>query len=236
MKRILILCEGPTEQEFCKDVLAPYFFNRNILIQAPLIKKPSGGIVHWDKLKKEIETHLKQESAAIITTLVDYYGILEEYNFPGWHEAHKETDKARRMDILENAMIQTLDDDFSHRVFPYIQLHEFEGLLFTDPRTFINNFTEDEFIDFKEFEEIFRAFPNPEEINDGETSAPSKRLLHHIKGYNKIVFGAIIASEIGLTRIREKCPRFNNWIAKIETIGPNQKNYSSGLASDLMDR
>lgn len=61
MKRIIIICEGQTEQEFCQKVLARYFINKgqNIMIQAPLIKKSMGGIVTWSALKKEIETYLK---------------------------------------------------------------------------------------------------------------------------------------------------------------------------------
>ncbi|MCD4794457.1 MAG: DUF4276 family protein, partial [Bacteroidales bacterium] len=72
MKRIIIICEGQTEQEFCKDVLAPYFISKNIQIQAPLIKKSMGGIVNWIVLKKEIETYLKQEPNVFVTLLIDY--------------------------------------------------------------------------------------------------------------------------------------------------------------------
>ena len=216
MKRVIIICEGPTEQEFCTDVLTPYFFTKDILIQAPLIKKSGGGIVPWETLKKQVENHLKQEPEAIVTTLIDYYGIPENYNYPGWNEARITPDKSLRMNLLENAMHQSISGNWQHRFVPYIQLHEFEGLLFNDVKIFKGNFTQDEFVDFNDFEEIFNQFPNPEEINDGANSAPSKRLLYHIKGYNKIVYGALLATEIGITRIKEKCPRFNHWIEKIE--------------------
>lgn len=39
MKRIIIICEGQTEKEFCADVLYPFFLERSILLQCPLIKK-----------------------------------------------------------------------------------------------------------------------------------------------------------------------------------------------------
>ncbi len=45
MKRIIIIGEGPTEQEFCKDVLQPFFFKYDISIANPIIKKSRGGIV-----------------------------------------------------------------------------------------------------------------------------------------------------------------------------------------------
>lgn len=58
MKRIIIICEGPTEVEFCKTVLAPYFQKSEIYIQAPLIKKSGGGIVSWDILKNNLSNML----------------------------------------------------------------------------------------------------------------------------------------------------------------------------------
>lgn len=39
MKRLIIICEGQTEQEFCNDVLQPHFNQLGIFIQNPTIKK-----------------------------------------------------------------------------------------------------------------------------------------------------------------------------------------------------
>lgn len=44
MNRLIIVCEGETEQEFCKDVLASYFREKNIYIEYPTIKHSNGGI------------------------------------------------------------------------------------------------------------------------------------------------------------------------------------------------
>ena len=87
MKRIIIVCEGETEQEFCKDILHPYFLSRNLHIQAPTIKKSGGGIVAWKTLQNQIENHLKQDPSAYITTFIDYYGINGKLKFPKWEEA-----------------------------------------------------------------------------------------------------------------------------------------------------
>jgi hypothetical protein len=86
MKRVIVICEGETEREFCKNVLAPHLINHNIFIQAPLIKRTMGGIVKWSIMKKEIETHLL-EKEAIVTTLIDYYGLYDKFNFPNWIES-----------------------------------------------------------------------------------------------------------------------------------------------------
>jgi hypothetical protein len=39
MKRLIIICEGQTEVEFCKDVLFKHFISKGIILQTPLIKK-----------------------------------------------------------------------------------------------------------------------------------------------------------------------------------------------------
>lgn len=55
-------------------------------------------------------------------------------------------------------------------------------------------------------------------INNNRETSPSHRLARIILGYNKIVYGNILAEAIGLERIREKSPRFNKWISKIENL------------------
>ncbi|MFT6479399.1 MAG: hypothetical protein ACI9V1_001661 [Spirosomataceae bacterium] len=75
MKRIIIICEGQTEQEFCKDVLQPHLNKYGLVIQAPTIKKTGGGIVKWDLFYKEILLHLQQDKSVFVSTLTDYYGL-----------------------------------------------------------------------------------------------------------------------------------------------------------------
>lgn len=218
MKRIIIICEGPTEKEFCTDVLQPYFTSKNIQLQLPLIKKSGGGIVAWSVLKKQIESHLKSDANAHVTTLIDYYGIYEKHEYPDWSLAHEKPNKSQRMDVLEKGMAVDISDELRYRFIPYIQLHEFEGLLFTDLKVFENNFLPHEFIEKTKFVEIFSTHTNHEDINNNPTSAPSKRLQKHIVGYDKIVYGATLAHETGLQQIRNKCPRFNAWLTKLENI------------------
>ena len=217
MKRIIIICEGPTEIEFCKDVLLKHFINKQILIQTPLIKKSGGGIVPWNALKKQIELHLNEKDV-FVTTFIDYYGIPDNFDYPKWDESKVIVDKSLRMDFLEDAMREQIKDSNRNRFIPYIQLHEFEGLLFNNIDVFDQNFNPNELRTREELIEILDGYPNPELINDHPTTAPSKRLKRIIDGYSKIVFGAIIAGEIGLNNIRQKCPRFNNWINSIENI------------------
>jgi hypothetical protein len=219
MKRVIIICEGQTEQEFCNKTLLPYFSAKQIFIQPPLIKKSNGGIVKWSELKKQIENHLKQDPTAYISTLIDYYGIYQKYNFPEWDASLAIADKNERLDFLEQKMSDDVNPQLNSRFIPYMQLHEFEGMLFSDINIFRQQFTENEIIDDQLLQETFRTFPdNPEMINDSPQTAPSKRLKKIIAGYNKIVYGNILAETIGLRNIINKCPRFGAWIHKIETV------------------
>ncbi len=215
-KRIHIICEGETEQEFCSNILYKYFIDKQILIYNPIIKKSMGGIVKWQELKKQIEITLKSDRNVFVTTLIDYYGLYKKHSFPDWDIAEKETDKYKRMDILEKAMQNDIDTTLKHRFMPYIQLHEFESLLFNNEKYFYQVIPTEELVDTEELHRTFQQFDNPEMINDNPQTTPSKRLKKIIKGYNKVVYGNILAEEIGLANIREKSKGFNNWIKRIE--------------------
>ncbi len=177
-----------------------------------------GGIVKWEILKKQIENQLKSDKSAFVTTLIDYYGLYEKYKFPKWDVAEKEPDKNKRMDMLEKGMLESIPEEIRSRFLPYIQLHEFEGLLFNDEKYFYEQIPSNELIGIKELSETFKSFDNPEMINNNQDTSPSHRLERIILGYNKIVYGNILAEAIGLENIRRKSPRFNHWIQKIEKI------------------
>jgi hypothetical protein len=218
MKRIIIICEGETEREFCNTILSPHFFARKILLQAPLIKKSMGGIVKWAELKKQISMHLKNDTSAFVTTLIDYYGLYSKYQFPRWAEAEMEPNKSLRMDVLEQAMKEDFDESLRFRFVPYIQLHEFEGLLFNNIDVFHEQIPENELVGLDELIATFSQYSNPEMINSKKETSPSHRLERIILGYNKIVYGSILAEAIGLNEIRAKSPRFGCWLANLEDL------------------
>ena len=124
MKRVVIICEGETEREFCKTLLATHFAKKDIHIQSPLIKRSMGGIVRWGILKKEVETYLR-EKAVFVTMLIDYYGLYSKYHFPGWEESLRIVDKNDRMYFLEAAMQNDIKDSARHRFIPYLQFYSF---------------------------------------------------------------------------------------------------------------
>jgi hypothetical protein len=99
---------------------------------------------------------------------------------------------------------------------PNLIVHEFEALLFTDIKPF-EQWTDDD----RALEPLrmARRHAAPEEINDGRETAPSKRILAAMNGYQKTVHGPLIACDIGLDAIRAACPHFDAWLAKLERLG-----------------
>ena len=216
MKRLIVTCEGPTEKEFCKDVLAPHFYNLGIAIEAPIIKHSGGGIVAWRILKGQLENHLR-ESDAVVTTFIDYYGIKQVHNFPSWDIAKNAPNNMDKVLILEKAMKEDIKERFRHRFIPHLQLHEFESLLFSDVNVFAKNFADDE-IDFMKLQKVVVQFPNPEDINNNPKTAPSARITDAVRGYSKVLDGNYLAVDIGLGKIRMCCPHFDEWVSSLENI------------------
>jgi len=98
---------------------------------------------------------------------------------------------------------------------PYVQMHEFEALLFSDTSILAASNSRIS----TQLERILQSFSCPEEINDNYDTCPSRRIKQHIENYVKTVDGIIAARKIGLKKMRQECPHFNTWIAKLENIG-----------------
>ncbi len=215
MKRILVIVEGDTEEAFVNVLLQPYFIARNISISCFKIKHSKGGMSKYSHFKKDIIKTV-YESNVILTSLIDYYALPSD--FPGFEQSKTIVDKASRLTYLENAIKEDIEETqqqtFDH-LFPYIQLHEFEALIFSSI-VGIQELFEEKAVKVAELKSVFANFSNPELINDGAATAPSKRLLHLINGYNKVVDGNLILDEIGLDTIIEKCPRFRWWLLSLE--------------------
>jgi hypothetical protein len=102
------------------------------------------------------------------------------------------------------------------RFVPFVVMHEFEGLLFSDCAAFSRAIGRPDLE--ARFREIRQQFATPEEINDSPDTAPSKRIEELVRGYEKPLLGALAVLEIGLTRIRSECPHFNGWLEQLESL------------------
>lgn len=206
-KRLYIVVEGQTEEEFVKNLLVPYFQESGIYVFPVIIhtsKGQKGGFVNYDHLRNDLLKLLKsQGSDIIVTTFVDFFRCPE---LPDNESRKNIADHRYKVSEMEKAIGRDIDD---RRFYPYIQLHEFEALLFSSDCGFKKYFSERSTV---ELQKIIGAYPDPEDINSTPDGAPSKRLLRIVPEYDKVIYGNIIALEIGLKVIMEKCPRFRKWI------------------------
>ena len=144
----------------------------------------------------------------VVTSLVDFYG------FRG--KGGRTVDQLE--EHLEEEIQKKVSDQWDRRkVIPYVQKHEFEGLLFSGVRAFSTlSYSTDRGLE--ELERIRAMFPTPEEINDNPNTAPSKRIKNVLPEYQKVVDGTLVATEIGLDTIRAECPRFASWLGRLESL------------------
>jgi hypothetical protein len=210
MKTVIIICEGPTEEVFCSNLLSQYLQN-SCRIEIRLL----GGNCNWQRIRDMAEKALKQQKNALVTTFFDYYGVKTK-KFPNWKETVgiNKANVRERIEILENGMIEEIDSNLRYRFIPYVQLHEFEALLFNNIEVF------DEMFEFEQYDRaellnVFNEFPDPEMIDQGTETSPSHRLIKIIPAYRKVIQGNAIAEKIGIEQIRQKNKHFNDWIEQL---------------------
>lgn len=221
-RRLYITVEGQAERKFADEVLRPHLANysldarsRVVLTNRKLGKR--GGIFNFTTIRDDLHRLMREDAsdAAVFTTMVDLYALPPE--FPGWVEAQKAVaSAAERVAVLEAAFQAEMGD---RRFCPYIQLHEFEALLYCDLSQLQVRIPDSERAIVALSQEV--AGLAPEDINEGATTSPSKRIIRHLAIYEKtkVRVGAPAAAAIGLPALRAKCPHFNTWVSGLEMLG-----------------
>jgi hypothetical protein len=225
MPRLNMIVEGQTEEAFVNAVLKEALAERQVWACARCVETSRdkkrrkiyrGGLLDYERAKGDILRWMKedQQPDAHFTTMFDLYALPDD--FPGFAQARRLIDPRQRVAALEESFRRDIEH---HRFVPYIQLHEFEALILSDPSKF-----DWEFIEHAEaigrLVTLCGAFASPELIDDGEDSAPSKRIIREIPEYEgrKASAGPLIAAKIGLPLIRQKCPHFDEWLKKLEAL------------------
>jgi|SRR5579863_7037810 len=219
--RLHFVVEGQTEETFVRDLLSSELALKGIYCYAHRVttgRKGSrvyrGGLLSFQHLRKDLELWMKQDSGADswFTTMVDLYRLPSD--FPGIAESRALADPVAKAELLEARFM----DNLSHpRFVPYIQPHEFEALLFSDPPGFSIAFPMVTGAELAELEAIRRAAGTPEHIDEGDETSPSKRISKLLPEYDKPVSGPLIAKRIGLTKMRAECHHFDRWLRRLET-------------------
>ena len=207
MIRLAISVEGETEMDFVNMVLAPHLRDKGVE-PTPILPHGRGGNIRVDRVASAMADLFWGFDH--VTSLVDFYGFVDKDN-----DAPCQLE--RRIDNAVGQRIQSSWDET--RVFAYVQLHEFETLLFSDVHRFSAVFDDLPDGALARLLEVRKHFSSPEDINDSSATAPSKRISQLVPGYNKRLHGPDLAAEIGLSVIRSECNRFNGWLTRLEALG-----------------
>jgi hypothetical protein len=154
--------------------------------------------------------------------MVDYYALPKTGTgaWPGRAAASMQITQLKGTTVEEalDADIQAEmgPDFFPNRFIPFVIVHEFEGLLFSDCAAFCRALGKPELQ--PALQAVRDSFETPENINDSPTTAPSKRVKELIPDYQKPLMGTLGIIEIGLERIRMECPHFNDWLGRLEAV------------------
>lgn len=225
MKQLNIFCEGQTEQGFCAQVLQPHLFTQGdgIIHTLAVGEKDHhhlygiGRRTKYVKLRKFILNTLKQRAGKNVyfTTLFDLYALPND--FPG-KEANVRSPANPAPYVV--ALEQAFGHDIGYyRFIPHLQLHEYETMLFAGPEAFGISFENCDAA-IQQLKALAASVPSIEHINDGMDTAPSKRIIEVIPGYDgrKSSAGPDIAEYIGVANIRAKCPHFHDWLTQVENL------------------
>ncbi len=194
-----ICVEGQTEAMFVKYVLARYLIKYNIILADPI---NLNGNINISRITKILSIMSSQYD--YVTTLYDFYGFQNKLQ----NETHIE---------LAQRILDNIDEEHRFNIIPYVQKYEFESLLYSDISILCKNL----YSDLKDIQQCEIDFINdtkdkfPEDINDSIATAPSKRIQKIFKKYKKGVYGYIIAQDIGIDKIRQKCPNFSLWLDRL---------------------
>lgn len=205
-----VLCEGPTEANFVTQLLAPHLGACRVYARPVNL----GGIRSFESLREAIKHDVgRARDHEYVTTMLDLYALPK---YPG-DSRDRRLKGLERAAGIEAAMAERLPNP---RFIPYIQVHEFEALVFVDLDQLPASFPDGEARDAPEALRRSLAGLAPEEIDDGPDTAPSKRLIRAIPAYRnlKAIEGPKIAVRIGLQRLRARCPHLDGWIRRLETL------------------
>lgn len=226
-KIIHVLCEGQTEQGFVEEVLRPYLQAhgatgvKSILITTNKKKNARGGMLSYNQAVTDLELLRKMKpdkeyERHIFTTMFDLYALPDD--FPGYEAAKVLDDPYKRVAALETDFAKAINEE---RFIPYIQLHEFEALLFCGIEHLAKRYPGCE-KRCGQLKNDLEKTGNPELINNSPETAPSKRIIKAIEGdkkqhynYNKPATGKDVTKSIGIDELRAQCKHFNEWIEKL---------------------
>ena len=224
MTRLLISVEGATEERFVYRVLAPHLYALGYTAVAAspmgtaISREKRGGVKAWDDVLKDIVNKLRGDRGLIVSTMVDYYGMPRDW--PGRAAVPPSgATPSQIADPIEqgmlDAVVRDMGSDFdASRFVPYVMMHEFEAMLFSDCNGLAIGIGHPALA--RSLQAVRDGFDTPEAIDDSPDSAPSKRIERLFGDYDKPLIGIDVVEAIGIDTIRRECPHFAGWVARLE--------------------
>ena len=223
LKRIYVVTEGQSETNFVKRVLCPYFVGMGkVLIPTTVLTKQDesrgrmykGGMRNYAKARTTITKDLAhtKEPDVFVTTMFDLYRLPGDT--PGMEAAKKIADPYQKIAMLEQSML-SIENLRKPVYIPYVQLHEFETLLFANLDELSKTYFD---YDIQPLRDALKKTQNPELINGGADTAPSKRVMQCIPDYDKATLGVSVLEKIGMDALCQKCKHFGEWISKLAAL------------------
>ncbi len=227
MNDLGVIVEGQTEQAFVRDVLAPHLaaFGIHAWARLPGREHRRGGVPAWEVVRGDILRTLRERPGRYCTMMFDFYAMPPDW--PGRRDASVKpvTERGQSVETaLLNDIRKCARSDFHASVFiPYVQMHEFEALLFSNVDVLCTTLSpvcsRDKGDLASAFRRVLAEAGEPEAINDRPQYAPSKRIQTEVPGYRKVLYGPLVAARIGIAAIRRGCPQFNAWLERLESLG-----------------
>ncbi len=225
MVRLYFYVEGQTEQEYVQRVLLPHLTEFGVHVMGAVLAASGrrhgqvsrGGGSRYPPMRHDLGNLLKQHKGADVrfTTMFDLYALYD--GFPGWDEAEKQRHLPReRVVTLEKAFAADVGDP---RFIPHIQLYEFETILLCEPSHFALVYDENA-AGIANLQAAVAEATSPELVNDGASTAPSKRIISQFPRYEreKTIAGPELAACVGIETTRSRCPHFDRWLKTLEAL------------------
>lgn len=220
MKRALVLVEGQSEERFVKDVVQPWLVDKGIWLVPTIIatkrvkngKDFKGGVSNFSQFENDVRRLLSGAGDALVTTMIDYYRLPSD--FPGM-DTRPQGSALARVTHVENEIRARFGAPA--RFHPYLALHEFEALLFSETAILAAALADRQIE--PQLKAIRNAVPTPEDINERPGESPSARIIKLYPPYQKTFHGPVAASRMGIGRLCSECPHFSAWIDVLVAFG-----------------
>lgn len=217
-RRLHILVEGQSEEIVVNNVLEPYLRGRGWTVSHSIVvtKRSAagsphrGGVSSWGKVEREIRLLLRNTGLDALTTLFDFYAFPDDS--PGM-ASRPASDPYLRVEHVEKAISERIGD---RRFVPHLILHELETWVFAAAEQLGWLLPDPGLVEQLEADVLDSG--GPELVNDGPSTAPSKRLETYCAAYSKTNDGPLAIADLGIEPLRAQCPHLDRWLTILDDI------------------